>query len=276
MSRDIHNPDREESQSNASAADVDTRRESTPGLWLMLNADLTIAGASDAYRRATLLWAEEIRGCGVFDVFPDNPHDPKADGVHNLRASLQHVLRHGEPHRMAIQRYDVRDHIAGDRVWVEKFWAPVNTPVFGGGSREVTHILHHVTDVTRAVALRSALGEEARALEEQRVTLQRMRQELTYRQREVRAAQESLAGMLRAGNVQEPALQTFETHFGMVNLGPYLGPGDRAPQTGFYKVYHQHKCELPSNFVHMRGGKAFPRCPWCRDGVLYRHVAPGR
>ena len=55
---------------------------------------------------------------------------------------------------MALQRYDVRDHVAGDGAWIEKFWAPVNTPVFGGDSREITPILHCVTDMTQAVRLR--------------------------------------------------------------------------------------------------------------------------
>jgi hypothetical protein len=50
---------------------------------------LTIVDASDAYRRATLVWGEAITGCGMFDVFPDNPYDPTADGVQHLRASFQ-------------------------------------------------------------------------------------------------------------------------------------------------------------------------------------------
>src|SRR2546428_7515922 len=33
-------------------------------------------------------------GRGIFDVFPDNPDDPAADGVRNLRASLERVLAH--------------------------------------------------------------------------------------------------------------------------------------------------------------------------------------
>ena len=39
---------------------------------------------SDEYLRSTLVWREEIKGCGIFDVFPDNPNAPAADGVKNL------------------------------------------------------------------------------------------------------------------------------------------------------------------------------------------------
>jgi hypothetical protein len=90
----------------------------------------------------------------MFDVFPDNPQDATADGVRNLRESFNRVLQRREPDRMAIQRYDVRDRLAGDGGWVEKSWAPVNAPVFASGSRELTHVLHRVEDMTQAVFLR--------------------------------------------------------------------------------------------------------------------------
>src|SRR5437773_1615052 len=66
--------------------------ESTPGLYLVLDAKLRIVAASDAYTRATLTRREEILGRDVFDVFPDNPDDPAASGVRNSRASFERVL----------------------------------------------------------------------------------------------------------------------------------------------------------------------------------------
>jgi PAS domain-containing protein len=66
--------------------------ESAPGLYLVLTPDLTIVGASDAYLRATMTTRRGIIRRPLFDVFPDNPDDPGADGVRNLRASLHGVL----------------------------------------------------------------------------------------------------------------------------------------------------------------------------------------
>lgn len=251
------------------AADLVLPRGARRGPWLALSTDLTIVEASDTYRRATLLWREEIRGCGMFEVFPDNPEDSTADGVQNLRGSLLHVLRYGEPHRMPIQRYDVRDHVVGHGVWVEKFWATVNTPVFGGGSREVTHVVHQVTDVTQAVALRKDLARQDAVLEEQAFTLQRMREDLVHRRREMRAAQKTLANMLRARSLQETRLEAFRSYFGLIDPCAYLAPGDRAPETGIYTVYHQHACERPQ-LMSMQAGRTFPRCSSCRNDVLYR------
>jgi hypothetical protein len=68
----------------------------------VLNPDLTIVEASEEYLSATLIWREEIRGCRLFDVFPDNPHNPQASGVKNLKDSLHEVLRSRAPHCMSV------------------------------------------------------------------------------------------------------------------------------------------------------------------------------
>ena len=106
----------------------------------------------------------------MFDIFPDNPNHADADGVRNLRASLDRVLRSATAHRMPLQRYDVRDRLE-DGAWVEKFWMPLNSPLFGNGSREITHILHEVEDVSSLVSLRVTLDEEKLMLAEQRATV---------------------------------------------------------------------------------------------------------
>ncbi|MGC1684567.1 MAG: PAS domain-containing protein, partial [Candidatus Acidiferrales bacterium] len=82
--------------------------ESAPGCYLVLNPSLQIVGVSDAYLRATLTEREAIVGRGLFDVFPDNPDDPDADGVSNLRSSLARVLQRKAPDTMAVQKYDIR------------------------------------------------------------------------------------------------------------------------------------------------------------------------
>src|SRR6266852_3572255 len=82
--------------------------QSAPGLYLVLTPDFSIVAVSDAYLRATMTKREEILGREIFDVFPDNPDDPTATGVRNLRASLRRVLRNRAPDAMAVQKYDIR------------------------------------------------------------------------------------------------------------------------------------------------------------------------
>jgi PAS domain-containing protein len=103
-------------------AGIDFHRlfESAPGLYLILLPDLTIAAVSDAYLKATMTERSAIVGRGLFEVFPDNPDDPGATGVFNLRSSLEYVLKHSTPHTMAVQQYDIR---RPDGTFEERFWS---------------------------------------------------------------------------------------------------------------------------------------------------------
>jgi hypothetical protein len=83
--------------------------------------------------------------------FPDNPSQPKVDGVCNLDASLARVLSSGRPDTLDIQKYDVRDQVSKEGSWLEKYWVPMDFPVFGHQSREVVAVIHRVEDVTRFV-----------------------------------------------------------------------------------------------------------------------------
>src|SRR5437764_9514187 len=63
--------------------------ESAPGLYLVLTPDeFSIVAVSEAYLRATMTERSVIMGRKLFDVFPDGPNDPAADGVRNLRTAL--------------------------------------------------------------------------------------------------------------------------------------------------------------------------------------------
>ena len=119
--------------------------ESSPGLYLVLLPDLHISAVTDAYLESTLTRREQIVGRYIFDVFPDNPDDPNADGVKNLRASLERVLKFRRPDAMPIQKYDVQD--SSGKGFVEKYWSPLNSPVFDDNN-DIAFIIHRVEDVT--------------------------------------------------------------------------------------------------------------------------------
>lgn len=121
--------------------------ESLPGLYLVLSPDLQIVAVSDAYLQATMTKRDEICGRPLFEVFPDNPDDPTATGVSNLRSSLDRVIQNRTADTMAIQKYDLR---RPDGRFEERFWSPVNQPVLGVGG-EMELIVHRVEDVTEFV-----------------------------------------------------------------------------------------------------------------------------
>src|SRR5689334_10231088 len=142
-----------------SAPDFRALFESAPALYLALAPDLTIVAVSDAYAAATKTVREEILGRRLFDVFPDNPDDPAATGVRNLRASLERVIQHRAPDTMAVQKYDIQRPASEGGGFEERYWNPVNTPVLGPGG-EIAYIIHRVEDVTDVVRLERQGSEQ--------------------------------------------------------------------------------------------------------------------
>lgn len=154
--------------------------QSVPGSYLVLKPklpDFTIVAVSDAYLRDTMTEREKILGRGLFDVFPDNPNDPAADGVRNLRASLGRVLQNGAADTMAVQKYDIRQP-SGE--FEERWWSPVNSPVFDA-EKKIAFIIHRVEDVTEFVRRRAKAGEAAGSPEALRVRMEKMEAEIFAR-----------------------------------------------------------------------------------------------
>jgi PAS domain S-box-containing protein len=127
--------------------DFHTLFESAPGSYLVLTPSLIIVAVTDAYLHVTMTRRKEILGRHLFNVFPDNPDDATATGVSNLRASLTRVLQHRIPDVMAVQRYDIRRSGSEGEEFDERYWSPINTPVFSPNG-EIAYIIHRVEDVT--------------------------------------------------------------------------------------------------------------------------------
>ena len=174
--------------SRAPVPDFRTLFEAAPGLFLVLDPDLRIVAASDAYLEATMTTREGIVGRGLFEVFPDNPDDPAATGVANLRASIERAFASGAPDTMAIQKYDVR---RPDGTFDERHWSPVNTPVHGPDGKR-RYLIHRVEDVTEFVRLKSAERERERQTAELRERAGSMEIELFHRAQELQAANAKL------------------------------------------------------------------------------------
>ncbi|MDL2338789.1 MAG: PAS domain-containing protein [Pseudomonadota bacterium] len=142
----------------APAPDFRLLFESAPGLFLVLLPDspcFTVVAASEAYVRATGILRDDILGRGVFDVFPDNPGDPDTSGVINTTASFERVLRSRAPDPMPVQRHDMRMPGREGGLFEERWWSPLNSPVFDAEGR-VAYLIHRVDDVTELVRLKQA------------------------------------------------------------------------------------------------------------------------
>jgi PAS domain S-box-containing protein len=165
--------------------------ESAPDLYLVLTPDLQIVAASEAYLRATMTQREEVLGRHLFDVFPDNPSDPAATGVRNLRVSLERVLRDKVPDAMAVQKYDIRQPQSQGGAFEERFWSPVNSPVLGP-DQQVLYIIHRVEDVTDFMRLRQAGMEHQKLADELRTRAGQMELDIVQRAQDIQRAHRRL------------------------------------------------------------------------------------
>jgi signal transduction histidine kinase/ActR/RegA family two-component response regulator len=184
-------------------------------LYLVLNRDLQIVAVTDAYLRATMTVRGNIVGRGIFDVLPVNPDDRPASGVRNLRASLNRVLQKGATDVMPIQRLDVQQPEPEGGGFEERYWSPVNSPVFGP-HRRVRYIIHRVADVTDFVRAHQAganieteVYARSRELAEENIQLRSSNEALEHLHREVsqlmaQAGSQLLLGTKRSW-VQVPA-----------------------------------------------------------------------
>ncbi len=188
--------------------DFRTLFDSAPNSYLVLTPSLIMVAVSDTYLRATMTRREEILGRHLFDVFPDNPDDATATGVSNLRASLTRVLQHRVPDAMAIQKYDIRRPDSEGGGFEERYWSPVNSPVFGV-SGEITYIIHRVEDVTNFVRLKQAGGEQHRITEELRTRAGEMEAEVFRRAQEIQAVNNQLRTELNARKQAEQDVERF-------------------------------------------------------------------
>jgi signal transduction histidine kinase/ActR/RegA family two-component response regulator len=175
---------RENPYTNPAEPDFEALFQSAPGLYLVLSPSLKIVAVSDAYLRATMTKREDIIGRGLFEVFPDNPDDPVATGVHNLHASLKRVVKKKEPDAMAIQKYDIQRPASEGGGFEERFWSPLNSPVLDKDGN-LQYIIHRVEDVTDFLRLKQKRLEQDKLAE-------KMETEIYLRAQQLQAANEKL------------------------------------------------------------------------------------
>ncbi|KTD13718.1 sensor histidine kinase [Legionella gratiana] len=171
--------------------DFKTIFESTPGLYLILDKNFTIIAASNSYLHATMVTREQIIGKNIFTAFPDNPEDPHATGVNNLRASLNRVLKNKTCDTMAIQKYDIRRPEEKGGGYEVRYWSPINLPILDANNR-IKYIIHRVEDVTEYIQLKKSRSEQLKIMKELRTRTGEMEIEIYQRAQEIQTVNKQL------------------------------------------------------------------------------------
>ena len=183
--------------------------DATPSPYLVLAENLHIVSVNQAYLNATKRTRADLLGRHMFEAFPDNPDDPLASGVANLRASFQRVFKNRCADTMAIQKYDIPVAGSSGIYFEERYWSPVNTPILDAvGS--VTHVIHCVEDVTEFVKTRDQAARMESKIADQAV-------EIEIANRRLREANETLeqrvAARTEAQRLTEEKLRASELRF---------------------------------------------------------------
>ncbi|MET9831621.1 SpoIIE family protein phosphatase [Streptomyces sp. NPDC006385] len=203
------------------AIDYEAVFRALPGMVALLTPELVYADANEDFQHLSGRTREQLVGRYIFDVFPDNPSDPAATGMRDVRASMLRVVATGERDTMALQRYDVEDPLRPGH-WEERYWSPINAPVHGPDGR-VAFVLHRVEEVTELIRLRGGAGRDGRArvLEAELYTRARELQELNERLRLAHAREREVAMALQEAML--PARRQVGHHSAAVRYRPAVG-----------------------------------------------------
>jgi PAS domain S-box-containing protein len=192
------------SQANLGGKSQETKDEDLPNFQVLFESTLdpqlilksdsrfTIVAVNEAYLKATMTKRELILKKGLFEVFPDNPSDPKADGARNLRDSLQRVIKNSVADTMPIQKYDVRCPEAQGSEFEERYWSPINMPVLGQTGK-VDFIIHRVEDVTHLIHLKQQETEQQIRAEALKARTEQMETELCNNSRDIQKKEEAFS-----------------------------------------------------------------------------------
>jgi serine phosphatase RsbU (regulator of sigma subunit) len=184
----------------------------TPSPYLVLAPSLVVVAVNRAYLEATVRTRDDLIGRYIFDAFPDNPADPEADGVRNLKASLHRVLVSRQTDTMALQKYDI-PVMERPGTFEERWWSPINTPVLGPDGA-VAWIIHRVEDVTAFVRSRryreqlpgTEFSEREQAMEAELYARARELQRLNEELRQAHARERRVAVTLQEAMLHSPDL----------------------------------------------------------------------
>ncbi|MEH6437989.1 hybrid sensor histidine kinase/response regulator [Massilia sp. DD77] len=119
----------------------------TPYPYLVMAPDLTIVGASGAYLRSVQRTEEDIVGRYVFDAFPEDPANPDATDIAEVKASMLRALAKGEPDTTAFVRYAVEVPTPNGPRFEERYWSTVHTPVLDDDGKPLL-VIQNPVDVT--------------------------------------------------------------------------------------------------------------------------------
>ncbi len=131
--------------------DPRTLFDASPNPYVLLDTELRIVAANQAYLRVTMRDAASLLGRVVFDAFPSAPDSPHG---RQLRQSFARVLAQRSADQLASIHYPIP---RADGGFDDRYWSATHTPLLHADG-SVRFILQHTEDVTELVQLRAQVA----------------------------------------------------------------------------------------------------------------------
>ncbi len=128
----------------------------SPNAYLLLDRELTILDANDAYLKLMARALEDIAGRRIDDAFAADPQAPRATHVDELLESFERVLRNKTMDTLPVIRYSIALSSDKGASHQDRYWSATHTPLLDEQG-EVTAILQHTVDITELQMLKGSL-----------------------------------------------------------------------------------------------------------------------
>ncbi|MFL6659135.1 MAG: ATP-binding protein [Massilia sp.] len=119
----------------------------SPYPYLVLDLDMNIIGASDAYLRSVGRSASDLVGRYLFDAFPPDPKDPDSTNEAEVTRSINLAIATGKPDATAFVRYAIPVATETGTQYTERYWSTVHTPIFDEAGKMIL-VLQNAIDVS--------------------------------------------------------------------------------------------------------------------------------
>lgn len=109
---------------------------------------LHVVDVNEAWTKVTGADRDRVAGERLFDLYPDNPDDPKADGIKNAYTCLQLAAVTGKPQTLEVQHYDIKT-ASGE--FVTRYWHSIHSPLYDRQKR-LAYLIVQIEDITAYIA----------------------------------------------------------------------------------------------------------------------------
>lgn len=128
----------------------------SPNAYLLLDRELTILDANEAYLRLTSRALEDLVGQRIHEAFAADPQASETSHVDELLESFARVQRGKVVDTLPIIRYSIAVSSEDGAPHQDRYWSATHTPLLDERG-EVVAILQHTVDITELQTLKESL-----------------------------------------------------------------------------------------------------------------------